>query len=285
MFYTGCAIWGYKEWVGDLFPLGSKSSDFLSLYSQRLTSVEGNTTFYAIPKPDVVARWAEETPETFKFCLKIPRDISHQGPLAQQIGATHAFLERMAPLGPRLGPYFLQLPPSYRANQMRDLEQWIAEWPRQYQLSVEFRHDDWYQAKPEAELIDMLASYDVGRVVMDVRPIQKPPFPGDSADIPSLREKKPPVPMHAIRTNKTSLVRYIGHPHADYNDELLDEWAERVAQWLREGTEVYFFLHCPVEERSPALCRNFYQRLSRRIDLPALPWDLQNQGFTQISMF
>ena len=46
-FYIGCAVWGYKDWVGDLFPPGSKSADFLSLYSRRLTTVEGNTSFYA----------------------------------------------------------------------------------------------------------------------------------------------------------------------------------------------------------------------------------------------
>ena len=45
-FYIGCAIWGYKDWVGDLFPPGSKSGDLLALYSRRLTTVEGNTTFY-----------------------------------------------------------------------------------------------------------------------------------------------------------------------------------------------------------------------------------------------
>jgi len=45
-FYIGCAVWGYKDWVGELFPSGSKNADFLSLYSRRLTTVEGNTTFY-----------------------------------------------------------------------------------------------------------------------------------------------------------------------------------------------------------------------------------------------
>ena len=45
-FYIGCAIWSYKDWVGDLFPPGSKSGELLGLYSRRLTTVEGNTTFY-----------------------------------------------------------------------------------------------------------------------------------------------------------------------------------------------------------------------------------------------
>jgi len=45
-FYIGCAVWGYKDWLGELFPPGSKSADFLALYSRRLTTVEGNTSFY-----------------------------------------------------------------------------------------------------------------------------------------------------------------------------------------------------------------------------------------------
>jgi hypothetical protein len=45
-FYLGCAVWGYKAWVGDLFPPRSKQADFLRLYSRRLSTVEGNTTFY-----------------------------------------------------------------------------------------------------------------------------------------------------------------------------------------------------------------------------------------------
>ena len=27
-FFLGCAVWGYKDWVGDLFPPGSKRGDF-----------------------------------------------------------------------------------------------------------------------------------------------------------------------------------------------------------------------------------------------------------------
>ena len=45
-FYIGCAVWAYKEWIGDLFPPGNKSAELLRLYSRRLTTVEGNTTFY-----------------------------------------------------------------------------------------------------------------------------------------------------------------------------------------------------------------------------------------------
>ena len=57
-FYLGCPMWGYKAWVGtDFFPAKTPASDFLRLYSRRLTCVEGNTTFYALPSEETVARW------------------------------------------------------------------------------------------------------------------------------------------------------------------------------------------------------------------------------------
>jgi uncharacterized protein YecE (DUF72 family) len=284
-FYIGCAVWGYKDWVGDLFPKGSKNADFLSLYSRRLTTVEGNTSFYAIPKAEVVQRWATETPATFRFCFKLPREISHAGPLAAQVEATHAFVERMAGLGERLGPFFLQLPPGYRADKIGDLERWIEAWPHERQLAVEVRHDDWYTEPGEPALMALLDRYGVGRVLMDVRPLNAGPLPGAEINLQQARDRKPDVPLHPLRSSDIALIRYIGHPTPELNAPLLDEWAARVADWMAEGTQVYFFCHCPDERRSPALCREFQQRLERVADVPPLPWDKLDQGMQQATLF
>lgn len=286
-FYLGCAVWAYKAWVGELFPPGSKSGDFLSLYSRRLTTVEGNTTFYATPKVEVVQRWAAETPETFRFCFKLPREISHEGPLAAQLAATRAFVERMAGLGDRLGPFFLQLPPGYRADKLTDLERWLAAWPRERQLAVEVRHDDWYAKPAEQALMELLADYGVGRVLMDVRPLSAGPLPGAEIDLQQARDRKPDVPLHPLRSGNLALIRYIGHPTPELNEPLLDEWAMRVVRWLADGTQVYFFMHCPDEARSPALCRALQARLERLGAVPPLPWgsDEPPPGPEQLSMF
>src|SRR5450631_4053806 len=61
MFYIGCPMWGYKDWVGTLFPPHTPASDFLRLYSNKLSTVEGNTTFYALPSQETIARWRQET--------------------------------------------------------------------------------------------------------------------------------------------------------------------------------------------------------------------------------
>jgi uncharacterized protein YecE (DUF72 family) len=284
-FYLGCAIWAYKDWVGDLFPPGSPSRDFLRLYSRRLTTVEGNTTFYATPNPNVVARWAGETPETFRFCFKLPREISHEGPLADKFGVTRAFVERMAPLGERLGPFFLQLPPGYRADKIGDLERWLAAWPSVYRIAVEVRHDDWYAAAGEQALMDLLERYNAGRVLMDVRPLDAGPLPGAEEDLRKARDNKPDVPLHPLRSSDMAMVRYIGHPDLALNAPLLDEWADRTAEWLAAGVNVYFFMHCPVERQSPALCRDFQHRLAQRAAIPPLPWSSVDDSLQQQQMF
>lgn len=55
-FYIGCAVWAFKDWVGEFYPSKSRASDFLSLYSRHLTTVEGNTTFYSVPNADMIKR-------------------------------------------------------------------------------------------------------------------------------------------------------------------------------------------------------------------------------------
>lgn len=270
MFYLGCPVWANKDWVGGLFPAGSKSADFLRLYSRRLTTVEGNTTFYAVPKPEVVARWAAEAPERFRFCLKLPRDVSHAGPLARQVEATRAFLERVAPLGPRLGPCFLQLPPGYGPAQRGDLARWLEAWPAGRALAVEVRHPDWYAPAGEEALMELLERHGAGRVVMDVRPIRQGGEGGPMLD--DARERKPDVPMRPLRTSGPALVRYIGHTDPAANEAYLDEWAARLEAWLGEGSEVYMFMHCPDEALAPALCRAIQARLEARGAVPPLPW-------------
>ena len=284
-FYLGCAVWAYKDWIGDLFPAGSKAADLLALYSRRLTTVEGNTTFYATPTPEVVRRWAAETPESFRFCFKLPREISHEGPLAAQVDTTLAFVERLAPLGGRLGPFFLQLPPAYRADKIDDLARWIAAWPRDRRLAIEVRHEDWYAEPGESALMELLERYGAGRVVMDVRPLNAGPLPGADADLQAARDRKPDVPMHPLRSGDIALVRYIGHPEFGLNAPFLDEWAEQVARWLSEGTSVYFCCHCPDERRSPSLCREFQRRLELLAEVPALPWNDLDAGMRQAALF
>ncbi|MBV9230684.1 MAG: DUF72 domain-containing protein, partial [Chloroflexi bacterium] len=172
MFYIGCPMWGYKEWVGRFFPARTPASEFLRLYGQRLTTVEGNTTFYALPSIETIARWSRETPATFRLCPKISRDISHAPRLDANKDKTLLFIERMRGLGVRLGPIFLQLPPAFAPAQLPQLQSFLDFWPTDVRLAVEVRHPDFYTEQQGATLNTLLSQYRVARVMMDTRPIR-----------------------------------------------------------------------------------------------------------------
>lgn len=271
MFYIGCPMWGYKEWIGNFFPAHTPQRAFLSLYSKRLTTVEGNTTFYATPNADTVSRWRDETPTTFRFCFKLPRGISHEPGLDKKQRETQAFIERMKPLGERLGPYFLQLPPAFGPANIDELQVFLANWPTDLNLAVEVRHPDFYHEPQGDELNALLAQHHVARVLMDTRPIRT--GPAKEQQVLQARERKPDLPLQVSATTDIAFVRYIGHPRAEINAPLLDEWAEQFARWLNNGMTLYVFCHCPFEVHSPQICKALYERVQRLAPLPPLPWE------------
>lgn len=282
-FYLGCAVWAYKNWVGELYPPQSRSSDFLHLYSRRFTTVEGNTTFYAIPPSETVTRWVNQTPPHFKFCLKLPRELTHQGLLKSSIPGALDFLERMQPLGSRLGPMFAQLPPSYSPQLFEDLKVFLEAWPQnQIPLAVEVRHSDWFKPPYWEALTDLLKTLNMGRVILDSRPI----YSGE--DDPQLHSerRKPKVPVEFSVTAPFSLIRFISHPQLSMNQSFLEDWIQPIHQWLSQGTEVYFFVHCPVEERSPGTAK-FVQNLleQHQVPIPPLPWNTLEQTPQQLTLW
>ncbi len=161
--YLGCPIWAYKDWVGSFYPPGTKSADYLREYAARLTAVEGNTTFYAVPPRGTIQSWVADTPPGFRFCPKLPRAISHTGGLEEHRQQAGDFAEVMSGLGMRLGAMFLQLPPRYPPDKMDDLRLFLDGWAREAQLAVEVRHPDWFEATTNQALNDMLSGYGMAR--------------------------------------------------------------------------------------------------------------------------
>ncbi|MBD1842092.1 DUF72 domain-containing protein [Cyanobacteria bacterium FACHB-63] len=278
-FRLGCAIWAYKQWVGDLFPPKSKPSDFLNLYSRRFTCVEGNTTFYSIPDRATVDRWKSETPVGFKFCPKLPKTLTHGGKLASSLPGALQFLELMQRLDDRLGVLFAQLPPSYSPANFKDLEAFLRGWTGA-NLALEVRHAQWFKEPYRTQLNELLKELNIGRVLLDTRPIY------ECEDDPQLQSerKKPRVPLQPDITAPFSLIRYISHP--SINQVYLEEWVKLVDRALQQGTEIYFFVHCPIEERSPQNARSFQRLLEQNsVSVPALPWNQIEPPSAQMSLF
>ncbi len=276
--YIGCPVWSFKGWAGNFYPEDTKPKDFLREYARRVTTIEGNTTFYAVPAHKTLENWVAETPETFRFCPKIPKAISHEGSLLDNIPRAEQFIEAMRALGSRLGPMFLQLPPRFSPQHIVELQKFFSIWPRDVRLAVEVRHLDWFDSPHNEELNGLLAENDMARVTIDTRPIRE--LAGDEildgtayGSLVGARERKPDVPVIPTRTTAFVFIRYIGHPDLKLNDPFLGEWENYLASQLDEGADGYVFCHSPETVSAPQIARELYYRVSQRVSLPSLPWD------------
>ncbi|MGF1535493.1 MAG: DUF72 domain-containing protein [Elainellaceae cyanobacterium] len=280
-FWLGCAVWAYKGWVGDLFPQRASSKDFLQLYSRRLTAVEGNATFYAVPSETMLSQWRLATPPGFRFSPKLYREVTHRGDLMPQRDLALAVIERLCHLGDRLGPLMIQLPPSYTPAQLDDLDQFLSLLPPHIAAAVEVRHSDWFLPAHGSRLNQCLQQRRVGRILLDTRPI----YAGSDDPQRGSTRRKPQVPLQPAVTAPFTIVRYIGHPELDRNRTYIESWATQIGEWLNQGTEIYLFVHCPQEGRSPTIVKAFQLALEAvRAPVPPLPW-LQRLQPDQLSLF
>ena len=277
-FYIGCPIWSFKGWVGNFYPEGTKPAEFLREYSRRLTTVEGNTTFYAVPSQDTLEGWLTQMHEGFRFCPKVPKAISHEGKLMDNIERAREFIKVMSQLGTRLGPMFLQLPPRYSPKLLPDLQAFLAAWPPEVRLAVEVRHLDWFDSPHDQALDQLLMEHNMARVTIDTRPIRD--LDGDKILAGSVyqslldaRERKPDIPVIPKRTADFVFVRYIGHPQLENNFPLLDEWADYFGKQLNSGADVYAFCHSPENMTAPWICKELHQRAAKQAPIAPLPWD------------
>lgn len=286
-FWLGCAVWAFKEWVGSFYPAGSRATDFLQLYSERLRTVEGNATFYSVPAPEIIQRWVDNTPEGFRFCPKLPRSVTHEGALAAHLSEALSFLDLMKGLGDRLGPIMVQLPPSYSPAFATDLAEFLTALTKlSVPLAVEVRHLDWFKPTNSARLNALLMRLGVGRVLLDSRPMYAWENEGDTDPQLHSNRRKPKVPLQPVVTADYAIVRYISHPKLLRNHDYLMGWVHQISTWINEGKQVYFFVHCPREEESPAIARYLQSQLELLdVPVPPLPWNQLDTPPDQLSLF
>jgi uncharacterized protein YecE (DUF72 family) len=129
--YVGTSGWSYPSWRPDFYPSGTKPNEFLGRYAERLPSVELNSTGYRIPGEEQFSRWAEQTPGTFRFAVKMQ---------AYQLRQAATFEERVRLLGERLGPIRILVT---RARDQRFLTFALGSLDPALRIAFDFRHDSW----------------------------------------------------------------------------------------------------------------------------------------------
>lgn len=149
--YCGTSGFSFKEWKGAFYPQKLPANAMLGHYATRLPTVEINNTFYRMPRKDVLAGWAAQVPETFRFAVKAPRRISHVKRLKDCGEESAVLFGALGSLGERLGAVLVQLPPHARVD-VEALEGFLDLVPAHVPVAFEFRHASWSDPAVDAAL-------------------------------------------------------------------------------------------------------------------------------------
>lgn len=142
--YIGCSGFYNNDWKDSLYPEDAKSKDFLTLYSLQFNSVEINSTFYRKPLAKTLIKWFDETPDDFKFFIKIPKTISHEKRMENCKEEIAEFCHHIQThLKEKLAGFLYQFPPSFKSSE-ENLNRILENIEVDYLNVIEFRHESWW---------------------------------------------------------------------------------------------------------------------------------------------
>jgi uncharacterized protein YecE (DUF72 family) len=170
--HVGCAGWSIPRQYAEHFP---EQGTHLERYAQRLPAVEINSSFYRPHRPATYAHWAASVPASFRFAVRVPREITHRRRLRDATEPLERFLSEIATLGPKLGPLLVQLPPSLRFD-AAVVAAFFAALRARFSGSVvcESRHASWFTKEAE----QVLVSAQVARAAADPALVPEAAQPG-----------------------------------------------------------------------------------------------------------
>jgi uncharacterized protein YecE (DUF72 family) len=237
----GMSGWTYVPWRGEFYPKGLPQRRELEYASRQVNSIEVNGTFYGTQKPASFQAWAAATPDDFVFSIKGNQYITHVTRLKDpEMPLANFFASGVLTLGPKLGPFLWQLPPSFKYDAQL-LENFFKTLPKDADAASDlaYRHDMKIAGNAaikaaegttlrhalevrnksfeNEEFIALLRQYNIALVVADTA--GKWPFMEDiTADFVYVR-------LHGDKKIYVS----------GYTEPAIDEWARKVRRWSEGG--------------------------------------------------
>jgi len=191
----GTCSWKYDSWKGLVYEPGRRyrPDDYLADYAKVLDSVEVDQWFWSLfpgqvrlPEPRTVRLYEKSVPAGFSFSVKAPNALTlthfyaKQPPGSAAVaglpnphfldrGLLREFLDRLSPLGPKLGPVMFQFEylnrqkmPSKEAFFER-FGEFVGDAPKGYRFALEVRNPNYYSPA----FFDFLKKTGVGFVYLD----------------------------------------------------------------------------------------------------------------------
>jgi uncharacterized protein YecE (DUF72 family) len=223
----GTSGWQYAHWRGRLYPAGLPQRRWLEHYAERFATVEVNATFYRLPRAATVEDWARRTPDDFVVAVKASRYLTHVLRLREPAEPIARLMRTLEPLGDRLGPVLVQLPPNMRRD-LDALDGALRHFPAGVRVAVEPREASWFDDATRALLERRGAALCAADRPGSRRPLWR------TADWGYLR-------LHEGRAS----------PAPCYGRTALDGWARRLADRYSATDEVFVYLNNDAEGCAP----------------------------------
>ncbi len=223
----GCSGWTYDDWRGPFYPETLRLKDRLAFYASQFDTTEINGSFYRLPTETAVAGWAQTAPEGFVFAWKVSRYITHNKKLKDCEDSVDLVFGRMEPLGEHRGPALVQLPPTLRRDDER-LKRFLSWLPKGDRVTVEFRHDSWY----DEAIYSILRDHGVAFCVSDHHDAPSPWI--TTADFAYVRGHGPG-----------------GRYHGRYSQDALRSWADWIEAQQRAKRTVYSYFDNDIKSAAP----------------------------------
>ncbi|MBV9960799.1 MAG: DUF72 domain-containing protein [Parafilimonas sp.] len=150
--YIGCSGFHNKDWKEVFYPKGLPQRKWFEYYCSQFNTLELNTTFYRFPRVEFLQKWYDQSPEGFRFSVKVPRLISHYKQLKDCERLLNDFYAAVNEgLKEKLGPVLFQLPSRIKYSDI--FLQRILENINRTCINVfEFRDISWWNETVFAQL-------------------------------------------------------------------------------------------------------------------------------------
>jgi len=210
----------------EFYPPEFRNSSRLTYYSSLFNSIEINSSFYKIPMPATVRKWAESVPEYFHFTFKLYKGITHNKGLIFDYEEVTRFMTTIAEAGNKKGCLLIQFPPSLKTIHKSQLERLLAhickaDPERSWKLAVEFRNRTWY----DDDIYDLLSVYQAEIVRHDM-PASSPPYLESDSSFVYFRFHGPD-----------------GSYRGSYPDDFLLDHLQSINELVLDGKMVYVYFN------------------------------------------
>jgi uncharacterized protein YecE (DUF72 family) len=280
---VGTSSWADPGFVEEWYPPGMTARERLPWYARRFDAVEVNSSFYAIPEPGTVARWAEVTPDAFVFDYKLHRALSRH---AAQVDSLPPDMREGLDVGPRgrvrltpelerdlvartleavkpleqagkLGAFLLQLTPSFSPSRHQlDELAGLVEALGGRALAIEFRHRGWVEGERFEQTLDWLTEHGAAFVAVDApKAVEVPIMPDvDAVTSPDLAY----IRLHGRNAEGYLKGKSVAERFGwDYSEKELEEVAERVRGMAEEAGFVHVMFNNNRGADAPTSARAF----------------------------